>query len=40
MLKKLLKLSLVLIITLFFASAITIAKESPDDEDIDRARKL
>ena len=37
--KKLLKLSLVLIITLFFTSAITIAKEPPDDEVIDRARK-
>lgn len=39
MLKKLLNLSLVLIITLFLTSAITIAKEPPNDEDIDRARK-
>ena len=39
MLKKLLKLSLVLIITLYFTSAITVAKESPDDEVIARARK-
>ena len=40
MLKKLLKLSLILIIILFFTSAITIAKESPNDEDIDQARKM
>ncbi|MFQ5687683.1 MAG: DUF3365 domain-containing protein [Candidatus Scalindua sp.] len=37
--KKSLKLGLLLIVTLFLTSTITIAKDYPDDEDIDQARK-